>query len=199
LKAEAVPVINLRLSFHPLTKEKWKDFEKLFGEKGACGGCWCMWWRIRRSEYDKHKGNGNRKAMKKIVNSGAAPGIIAFSGTEPVGWCSVGPRESYPVMENSRILGRIDDQAVWSIVCLFIKKSFRRHGLSSRLIKAAADYAFASGAKIVEGYPVEPKDKKMPDVFAFTGLAASFKKAGFKEVLRRSETRPLMRLAGGKS
>ena len=29
--------------FHPLTKDRWIDFEALFGARGAYGGCWCMW------------------------------------------------------------------------------------------------------------------------------------------------------------
>jgi hypothetical protein len=33
----------------------------------------------------------------------------------------------------------------------------------------------------------------MPDAFAWTGISAAFQSAGFKEVARRSETRPIMR------
>ncbi len=85
------------MTFHPLTPERWKDFEKLFGPKGACAGCWCMWFRLTRAEFEKQKGAGNKRAMKKIVNSGEAPGIIAYSGDESVGWCSVAPRERYVI------------------------------------------------------------------------------------------------------
>jgi hypothetical protein len=49
------------------------------------------------------------------------------------------------------------------------------------------------GARIVEGYPIEPKKKEMPDVFAYHGFASIFRKNGFQEVARRSETRPMMR------
>ena len=94
----------LKLKFHPLTSERWNDFEKLFGSNGACGGCWCMWWRLKRSQYEKQKGAGNKKAIKKIVNSGNIPGIIAYDGSNPIGWCAIEPRESYALLENSRVL-----------------------------------------------------------------------------------------------
>ncbi len=47
--------------------------------------------------------------------------------------------------------------------------------------------------KIVEGYPIAPKKDKVPDVFAYTGFLSAFQSAGFVEVARRSETRPIMR------
>ena len=183
----------LDLQFHPVTPKRWKDLEKLFGERGASGGCWCMWWRLSRSQFNKQKGVGNKKALKKIVASGEIPGILAYSNGEPIGWCSVSPRERFPVLERSRILKRIDEKPVWSVVCFFVAKPFRRKEVTIELLKAAIEYAKKCGAKIVEGYPVEPKKTKMPDVFAYTGLASAFRQAGFVEVLRRSDTRPIMR------
>ena len=182
-----------KLEFHPLTRERWSDFEKLFGPRGACGGCWCMWYRLKRSEFEKQKGEGNRKAMKTHVDGGNVPGIIAYSYGKPVAWCSVAPREDFSALERSRILKPVDDKPVWSIVCFFVGKNHRRQGLNIALLKSAIDFAKQRGAKILEGYPVEPKKNPMPDVFAFYGLASAFKKAGFKECLRRSETRPIMR------
>jgi GNAT superfamily N-acetyltransferase len=184
---------QLALEFHPLTPERWKDLESLFGERGACGGCWCMWWRLKRSQFEKQKGEENKKALKKIVDSGEIPGLLAYANGQPIAWCSVAPRETYPVLERSRTLKRIDDQPVWSVVCFFVAKQFRRKGLTVKLLRASAEYAKEHGARIVEGYPVEPKKTSIPDAFAFTGLASVFRKARFVEVLRRSETRPIMR------
>jgi GNAT superfamily N-acetyltransferase len=183
-----------KLEVHPLTPDRWADFEALFGRRGACGGCWCMWWRLRRSQFEKQKGAGNKRAMKRIVNDGEIPGLLAYVRGEPVAWCSVAPRETYPVLSRSRILKPIDDKPVWSVVCFFIAKAHRRTGLSVRLLEAVTKYARKNGAKILEGYPVAPKKDRTPDAFAWTGLASAFKKAGFTEVARRSETRPIMRL-----
>jgi len=181
------------LKFYPLTVERWTDFEKLFGKTGACGGCWCMWWRLKRSEFEHQKGEGNRKAMKKIVDSAEIPGILAYAKGQAVAWCSVAPRETYPLLERSRTLKRVDDKPVWSIVCFFTAKPFRGKGIMSRLLKATIEYVSKHGGKIVEAYPVEPKEGRMPDAFAYTGLASTFRKAGFVEVARRSEKRPKMR------
>lgn len=181
------------VEYRPLTAARWRDLEKLFGERGACGGCWCMWWRLQRSQFDRQKGQGNKKALKKIVDAGEVPGIIAYANGQPVAWCSLAPRENYPVLERSRTLKRVDEEPVWSVVCFFVAKPFRRKGITVRLLRAAMEYAKKHGARIVEGYPVEPKKSRMPDAFAWTGMASAFRKAGFAEVLRRSETRPIMR------
>ena len=182
-----------RLEFYPLTVERWADFEKLFGKRGACGGCWCMWWRLQRSEFERQKGEGNRQAIKRIVGSGEVPGILAYANNQAVAWCSVAPREAYLTLERSRTLKRVDDKPVWSIVCFFIAKPFRGKGIALKLLRAAIEHVDKHGGKIVEGYPVEPKGGRMPDAFAYTGLTSTFRKAGFVEVARRSERRPIVR------
>jgi GNAT superfamily N-acetyltransferase len=181
--------------YHALTPDRWSDLETLFGARGACGGCWCMYWRLKRSTFNEQKGNGNKAAFKAVVDSGDAPGIIAYHRGSPIGWCALAQRETYPVLERSRVLKRIDDKPVWSIVCLFIARPHRRKGLSVELLKAAAQYVRSRGGKIVEGYPVEPRQDNFADAFAWTGLASAFLKAGFVECERRSETRPIMRRA----
>jgi GNAT superfamily N-acetyltransferase len=184
---------NFDLEFHPLAPDRWTDLEKLFGEKGACGGCWCMWWRLKRSQFEQQKGEGNRKALKRIVASGEIPGLLAYLHNEPVAWCSVAPRKAYATLERSRILAPVDDKPVWSVVCFFVAKPFRHKGVTMKLLKAAIEYVKRQGGRIIEGYPVEPRKARMPDAFAYTGLASTFRKAGFVEVIRRSETRPIMR------
>jgi GNAT superfamily N-acetyltransferase len=180
-------------TFQPLTPEYWQDFEKLFGPRGACGGCWCMYWRLTRTQYNEQQGEFNHRNMKALVDSGNVPGILAFSEHEPVGWCSIAPREEFPTLGRSRILKPVDELPVWSVVCFFIARKQRRQGLTVKLLNAAVEYARSKGARVIEGYPVEPKDGKAPDVFVYTGLLSAFTQAGFTEVARRSETRPIMR------
>lgn len=182
-----------KFDFYPVTKENWHDFENLFGEKGACAGCWCMYWRMKRKEYNELRGSGTKRKMKSLINKGTIPGILAYVDMQPVGWCSVAPREDFPVLDNSRVLKRIDEKQVWSVVCFFIHKNYRRQGLSVELLNAVKKYVKMNKGNLVEGYPVEPKSDKTADVFAWTGLFSAFKDAGFKEVSRRSETRPIMR------
>ena len=185
--------IKSKFKFFPVTEEKWKDFELLFGEKGACAGCWCMYWRTSQKILDQQKGAGNKKAIKKIISEGNIPGLLAYDEGQPVGWCAVAPRREYTRLENSRILKQVDDKQVWSVPCFFILRKYRNKGLSVDLLNASKKFVKSQGGKIIEGYPIEPREGKMPDAFAWVGLAGAFKKAGFKEVARRSETRPIMR------
>ncbi len=195
MKKSSEPLIidKNNLSFHPLEKARWKDFEKLFGERGACGGCWCMAWRLKRSEFKKQSGEGNKKAMKKLVNANETIGILAYYKDEPIGWCAVAPREQYIRLENSKTLKRIDDKPVWSITCFFIDKKYRRKGISIELIKAVIKFCKLNGVKIIEAYPTVPYSEDIPAAFAWTGIPSAFEKAGFVEVERRSRTRPMMR------
>jgi GNAT superfamily N-acetyltransferase len=182
-----------RFEVHPVTSERFRDLEALFGARGACGGCWCMTPRLSRKEYEQKKGEGNRRALKKIVDSGEVPGVLGYLDGKPVAWCSIEPRERFSSLARSRLFQPVDDLPVWSITCLFVEKSLRGKGLSSKLIEGAVQYAKTRGASIVEAYPVEPKKHPMPAVFAYPGLASGYRKVGFREVERRSETRPIVR------
>jgi GNAT superfamily N-acetyltransferase len=181
------------LTIQPLTAERWPDLEALFGPRGACGSCWCMWWRLKRSEFEQQKGEANRRTFQAIVDSGTIPGLLGYQGGQPVAWVAVAPRESYPVLERSRNLKRVDDAPVWSVTCLFVARPFRWRGFTVLMLKAAIGHARRNGARIVEGYPIEPQAGEVPAVFAWTGLASAFRQAGFHEVLRRAPTRPIMR------
>ena len=182
-----------RLTFRPATSENWKDLAALFGPRGACAGCWCMWWRVPRSRFNAGKTGGNRRALKKLVDSGAEPGILAYDGERPVGWCSIAPREQFSGLERSRVLARVDDAPAWSIVCFFVARDMRRTGVTGKLIAEAVRYAKSKGARIVEAYPVQPGDGGTADAFAYTGIASTFRAAGFTEAARRSPRRAVYR------
>jgi len=185
--------LSAGLDFRPLTPARWSDIEQLFGPRGACGGCWCMVWRLKRADFERQKGAANRRALRRIVESAKPSGVLAYHGRQPVGWCSVAPRQDFPGLGRSRILRPVDDQPVWSVTCFFIARGYRRNGLATKLLDAAVNYARKQGAKVIEGYPIDPRTNCIPDVFAWTGLATIFRKAGFQEVARRSLVRPLMR------
>ena len=185
----------LKLSFKTLTGKTWDDFQELFGERGACGGCWCMLWRLAPKQFEQQKGEGNRLAMQKIVESGTVPGILAFDGNKPVGWCALAPRDHYPALARSRVMQPVDDLPVWSVSCLFVHRRHRKQGVATEMLEAAAEHAKRQGAEILEGYPVEPKRGHIPPAFAWTGIPKAFEQAGFREVARRSPTRPIMRMS----
>ena len=183
---------NPALTFRPARPDRWGDLEALFGERGACAGCWCMYWRLDAKAYTAGKGAGNRAALRRIVRRGEEPGILAYADGQPVGWCAVAPREEYPRLDRSRVLARLDEKQVWSISCLFVARPWRKRGVSGALIESAVAHARSRGAKIVEGYPVDPAALQA-DAFVWTGIASAYERAGFREMERRSPTRPIMR------
>jgi GNAT superfamily N-acetyltransferase len=152
-----------------------------------------MWWRLPRSEYNRRQGAGNREAFRRLVQRGPAPGLLAYLDGRPAAWVAVAPRATYPGLGRSRVLAPIDERPVWSVVCLFVDRRFRRRGLTVALLQAAADHVRRRGGKILEGYPIDAHGQAVPAAFAWTGLASAFRRAGFREVARRSPTRPIMR------
>jgi len=183
---------NLR--FLPVAPDNWADLEKLFGPRGAYSGCWCMWWRLSRAEFGRQSGEQRKAGLKRLVDSGQAPGILAYLEHEPVAWVSVAPRETYPSLERSRTLRRVDDLPVWSIVCFFVAKPYRGQGLMVELLRGAVTYAAQQGAHIVEAYPVDPGDRIVHgNTEGYMGLVSAFRRAGFVEVARRSPRQSVMR------
>jgi GNAT superfamily N-acetyltransferase len=152
-----------------------------------------MWWRLPRSEYNRRQGAGNREAFRRLVQRGPAPGLLAYLDGRPAAWVAVAPRATYPGLGRSQVLAPIDERPVWSVVCLFVDRRFRRRGLTVALLQAAADHVRRRGGKILEGYPIDAHGQAVPAAFAWTGLASAFRWAGFREVARRSPTRPIMR------
>ncbi len=186
----------MTIETHPLTPDRWAEFEMLMGLRGGAEGCWCMLWRQSAAAYRDGRGAGNRRAMAARVRDGACPpGILAYRDGAPVGWISVAPRVEFPRMANSRIIGPVDGLPVWSVTCFFIKPGNRGKGVATTLLIAASDFAASHGAKLIEGYPIDPLGKRYANAFAWTGLMRVFEKAGFTEVARRSEKRPVMRRA----
>jgi GNAT superfamily N-acetyltransferase len=182
-------------TFEPLTPDRWQDLERLFGPRGGCGGCWCMYWRLTREAFERGKGAGNKTAFQEIVAARPAPGMLAYQGAEPIGWCALAPRERYPRLMNARTLKPVDDAPAWAITCFFVARAHRRSGLSVGLLEAAAAYARSQGATMLEGYPVVPRSGAVPDAFAWTGVVRSFERAGFVEVASPSPSRRIMRRA----
>lgn len=176
----------------PVTPGRWADLEQLFGPRGACAGCWCMFMRLPLAEFRRGKGAGNRRALRSLVGR-RPPGLIAYAGREPVGWVAVAPREDYARLAASRVLAPVPGDGVWAAPCFFVKAAHRGSGLSAALLAAATEFARKSGAESLEGYPNANRAEKQPAAFVWTGFESTFKRAGFSEVARRSPSRPILR------
>ena len=181
------------IQLHPATAERFDDFVQVMTPKGGSGGCWCMLWRLDAKGFPAGKGDGHRDAIRRVFESDTPPGVLGYVDGIAVGWCSVAPRGAFPRLRTSRVLKPVDDAEVWSVSCLMVVKGHRRQGVSVALLDAAAAFVAERGGTIVEGYPVEPEVTSYPAVYAWTGTAAAFRRAGFVEVTRRSATRPIMR------
>jgi GNAT superfamily N-acetyltransferase len=185
---------RVRYDVKPVTPDRWPDLAALFGPRGACAGCWCMFWKRTGAEFRRGKGEGNRRALRTVVRRGDVPGLIAYADGVPVGWCAVEPRERFAGLARSRVLAPVDDAPVWSVPCFFVARGWRRRGVTVALLRAAASHAASRGGRLLEGYPIAPKrGGKIADAFAWTGLVGAFEQAKFEEVARRSPTRPIMR------
>ncbi len=185
--------IPREVTYKPVKEETWQDMQALFSQTGVQKGCWCMYWRTKRKEFHHNYGENNRLAMEQVIQSGRVPGILAYHDKQPIGWCSIAPREQFPVLDRSHTLKRVDDQPVWSIVCFFISRTYREQGMCRALIDAAIEYAAANGAHVIEAYPLVPERMKDPTIEGYMGLVPTFEKAGFQVVVQRSQRRPVMR------
>ena len=183
-----------QLTFEPLTKTNWIKFVQLFGRNGACGNCWCMYYRLNKSDFQEGKAEeGNKTAIMELVWQDQPTGVLGLYEGQAIAWCAFAPREDFIKLEKSRVHKRIDDKMVWSIPCFYIDKKFRRLGVTVELLKGVIKYAEEKGIKIIEAYPSIPTQEKLADSFAWIGLYKSFERAGFEIVDRTSKNRPMVR------
>ena len=178
-----------KLRVRPLTPDLWPSLVDLFGEKGACNGCWCMYWRIG-SEYKRLPNEANKRAFHKVVKNGPPPGLLAFEGDLAVGWCQLTPRSSLPWLEKAPRLRPVDELPVWSISCFAVRKGYRKQGVTAALIHEAVRVAKKAGAPALEAYPL---DAKLTPSSSGTGYVTTFLRAGFQIVARQVAPRPIVR------
>ena len=179
----------MNLTILPLTPDQWPAFEDLFGAHGAVGGCWCMYWRIG-SAYRRRPAADNKADFCQLLQSGPPPGLLAFHDGLAVGWCQLTPRSAVPWLDRTWRLKSLDDLPVWSITCFYIRKGWRKRGITAALIAAALETAKAAGAPALEAYPLD--GERSPSATS-TGYLSTFEQAGFSIVARRSPERPVMR------
>ena len=179
----------------PLTPQTWSDLEELFDLPGGSivRGCWCMYYRrTGKVAVNATAGIDNKAQLCELVESGVEPGLVGYLDGRPAGWISLGPREDYLKLRRSPVMKPVDDADVWSIACTYVAKEFRGRGLQHRLLAAGLDFARSHGVRLVEAYPVD-KAERSHDDFMFFGSRSLYERAGFREVVRRSPTRVVMR------
>lgn len=175
------PTIEVR----EVTTANWEDFVALFEARGGPKYCYCLAWRERPQGLDL---DGRREEMAQRVRVGTPIGLLGYLDGQPVAWCSIAPRESYARLGGDEYG---EDLSVWSVVCFYVQRRLRKHGLSRALLDAAVRHAAASGADVVEGYPVTPDSPS----YRFGGFVSLFRSAGFEERGMAGTRRHVMRRA----
>lgn len=179
----------LNLTVHPLTPDRLPALADLFDTTGPVSRCWCMYWRIGNA-YRQQPDAANKAAFCALVKAGPPPGLLAFAEDLAVGWCQLTPRVDLPWLDQTWRLKRVDDLPVWSLSCFYIRKGYRKQGVTSALVAAALETAKRAGACALEAYPL---DADLTPSASHTGYVSTFVRAGFTVVARHVPSRPIMR------
>ncbi|TDE92627.1 GNAT family N-acetyltransferase [Occultella glacieicola] len=166
---------------HPVTADRFEDFADVINPTRRATHCWCLSHRIPARQIDELGGGSRERAMRALCERDTAPGVVTYRDGVPVGWCSISPRTEIPRLERSKLIRRIDEVPVWSIICLVVRSGHRRQGVTDAMISGALAYAAGMGAPAVEAHPVDP-DGRMDTTMAFVGTRAMFERAGFSVV-----------------
>jgi GNAT superfamily N-acetyltransferase len=178
------------LDCFPLTEDRFGDMEMVFGERGVARKCFCMHWRRPDGGHGDERDNRDRFA--DVVADGPPPGLIGYLDERPMGWVQVGPRADFPTLGRSRLFQPVDGVEPWTINCFVVRRGERRQGVGRGLLSAAIQYAASQGAEVIEAYPVDGERASVVDYY--TGTLGMFSEHGFVEIIRRNDTRPIVRL-----
>lgn len=159
---------------------------QLFEGRGGPKHCWCLVWR-ERGAASRLDLPGHREVMANRVRAGTPIGLLAYLNDDPVAWCSIAPRETYRALGGATYP---EGTRVWSLVCFFVQRRLRRHGVSTALLRAAVEAARERGAHIVEAFPVDPDSPS----FRFGGYLPMFAAADFTARGRAGTRRHVMEL-----
>lgn len=182
--------VKVRLATHA----RFADVRKVLAPRNPdVEACWCLYFRLDSGEFSELAGDERPQRLEALTKKRPAPGVLAYVGDEPVGWCSVGPRDDMARLLRSRTIQQIDDRPVWSIVCFVVRPAHRREGVATALLDGAIRFAQSHGATVLEAYPVEDGSGSLEATAAYPGTVSMFEEAGFStcEVTRsRSGNRP---------
>lgn len=178
------------------------DVEAVFGTKGDPAHCWCQWYKIPGSDWRAIGDEAlHDRLAAQLAAPGAGPGLLAYDGATPVGWCAIEPRANLPRLKQSRLVAGstpnpdLDEPGIWSLSCFVVPRAYRRRGVGKALTEAAVEFARANGARIVEGYAIDHHVReKTPAAELFHGTVSMFENAGFEEVARPKDDRAIMQL-----
>ncbi|ROR65366.1 GNAT family N-acetyltransferase [Agrococcus jenensis] len=179
--------MELDIAVHPATADRFDDLAAILAPRNPdAPACWCLSYRVPGAEFNALAGADRPARLRRYAEEGTPPGVIAYVGGEPAGWCSVSPRSSHHRLTRSRTIPAVDDVPVWSIVCLVVRPGFRRQGLGHALLAGAVEFARSRRAPMLEAYPIESGDERISTALAYVGTTSLFEAAGFERVVKTS-------------
>jgi GNAT superfamily N-acetyltransferase len=199
------PIAATDLAIVGANEARWADLQAIFGTADYSGRCCCQHFKTRDWHWASMTHEEHQNRLRTQTNCGdpqavTTSGLVAFLGTEPVGWVAVEPRTAYARLPRVRTVwsGRQEDKTddnVWAVTCFVTRKGYRRRGITYALAAATVDHARGQGATALEAYPMitEP-GREITWGELHVGSRQVFDEAGFTEVSRPSARRVVMRI-----
>jgi len=174
------------------TAPRWGDVQHALTGGGDGASCQCIWPVLTNKEWNATTTPQRTEMFRAEIDEGPPPGIVAYVDGEAAGWIRIGPRTRQARIPRTRIIAAattepFDDESVWAITCFVVRREHRGAGLNRILLDAAVEYARGSGARVIEGYPVDTGGEKQRANELFHGTLGTFLAAGFTE---RAELKP---------
>lgn len=181
------------------TPERWNDAQAALAGGGDGRSCQCAWWTLTNAEYNSTTIDERRERLRHEIANTPSPGVLAYVDGQPAGWARVSPRTVQARLPRTRNIATatqepFDDPTVWALTCFSVRKEHRGHGITGALLAAAIDHARASGARLIEAYPVDTGGGKHPSNDLYSGTLPTFLAAGFTQVGLRKPGRPIVTL-----
>ena len=172
--------------------------EQVLRTPGEPSECWCQFFRFTRDEFGDRSHEQNEADLRRLVEQGLRPGLVAYDGDDPVGWCAVAPLASLTRIATSPIFAQLrpaDDDTTdrWAITCFVVRESARGRGLVDTLLQASLDFARDNGGAGLEGYPLDTaKAEEVTPDSLFGGTVTTFATAGFAHLADLGPDRAIM-------
>ena len=196
--------MDAEVSVVPANEASFEDLQEILGTRGPGSRCQCQRYKLLpRESFASVPSDVRADRLRRQTDCGhpsaqETSGLVAYAGSQPVGWCAVEPRCHYDGLVRVFKVpweGRDEDKAdesVWAVTCLFTRAGFRRRGVSRALARAAVDFARERGASALEAYPMTTTRAIAEELHV--GTCDTFAGAGLQEVSRPTLRRAVMRI-----
>ena len=181
------------------TITRWDDVQHALTGGGDGASCQCIWPMLSNKDWNETTTPQRVEMFRDEIAEGPPPGLVAYVDGEAAGWVRIGPRPRQARIPRTRMIADasdepFDDESVWAVTCFVVRREHRGSGLNTELLRAAVDFARDSGARLIEGYPVDTRGAKKRTNDLFHGTLSTFLAAGFEERVEMKPGRTLVTL-----